>query len=144
MEKIMRLWRKMAFAMLLVPVVASAQYKDLDTAMTDLTRGFGNGDVQAVVEGIGDGEQVMLEFPGLVAKRGFFGRDQAIYLLDELFNKAKPSGFERLRARKVSAEGQYHITARWTIEGGTRELYITLRSSDNDRWSIASVRSASQ
>lgn len=143
----MRLWMKMAFLILFVPLVASAQFKDLDAAMSSLTRGFGSGDVQAVVAGIGDGEQVMLEFPGMVDKRGFFGRDQAVYLLDEVFNKAKPSGFEQLRARKVSAEKQYHITARWTVEPGgqneARELYITLREK-NDRWSIASVRSSSK
>jgi hypothetical protein len=143
MKKIMKLWTKMAFLLLFVPLVASAQFKDLDAAMSNLTRGFGNGDVQAIVAGIGDGEQVMLEFPGMVDKRGFFGRDQAVYLLDELFNKAKPTGFEQLRARKVSAEGQYHITARWGVESGDRELYITLREKD-DRWSIASVRSASK
>lgn len=143
----MRLWTKMAFLILFVPLVASAQFKDLDAAMSNLTRGFGSGDVQAVVAGIGDGEQVMLEFPGMVDKRGFFGRDQAVYLLDEVFNKAKPTGFEQLRARKVSAEGQYHITARWTVEPAgqseVRELYITLREK-NDRWSIASVRSSSK
>ncbi len=139
----MKLWTKMAFLLLFVPLVASAQFKDLDAAMSNLTRGFGSGDVQAIVAGIGDGEQVMLEFPGMVDKRGFFGRDQAVYLLDELFNKAKPTGFEQLKARKVSAEGQYHITARWTVESGDRDLYITLREK-NDRWSIASVRSASK
>ncbi len=140
----MRLWTKMAFLILFVPLVASAQFKDLDAAMSNLTRGFGSGDVQAIVGGIGDGEQVMLEFPGMVDKRGFFGRDQAVYLLDEVFNKAKPTGFEQLRARKVSAEGQYHITARWTVEPGeARELYITLREK-GDRWSIASVRSSSK
>ena len=140
----MRLWTKMAFLILFVPLVASAQFKDLDAAMSNLTRGFGSGDVQAIVGGIGDGEQVMLEFPGMVDKRGFFGRDQVVYLLDEVFNKAKPTGFEQLRARKVSAEGQYHITARWTVEPGeARELYITLREK-GDRWSIASVRSSSK
>jgi hypothetical protein len=147
MNKIMRLWTKMAFLLLLVPVFASAQYKDLDAAMSSLTRGFGSGDVQAVVAGIGEGEQVMLEFPGMVDKRGFFGRDQAVYVLDEVFNKAKPTAFEQRSARKVSAEAQYQITARWTVEpageGEVRELYITLREK-NDRWSVASIRSSSK
>ena len=147
MEKNMRLWTKMAFLLLFVPLVASAQFKDLDAAMSNLTRGFSSGDVQAVVAGVGDGEQVMLEFPGMVDKRGFFGRDQAVYVLDEVFNKAKPSGFEQRSARKVSAEAQYHITARWTVEPGgeaeVRELYITLREK-NDRWSVASIRSSSK
>jgi hypothetical protein len=147
MEKIMRLWTKMAFLLLFVPLVASAQFKDLDAAMSNLTRGFGSGDVQAIVAGIADGEQVMLEFPGMVDKRGFFGRDQAVYVLDEVFNKAKPTEFEQRSARKVSAEGQYHITARWTVEPAgqpeVRELYITLRVK-NDRWSIASIRSSSK
>lgn len=143
----MRLWTKVAFMLLFVPLVASAQFRDLDAAMSNLSRGFGGGDVQAIVAGIGDGEQVMLQFPGLVEQSGFFGRDQAAYLLDGLFNKVDPSGFEQLSARKQSSEGQYHITARWTVKAGgsteNRDLYITLRNK-NDRWSIASVRSASR
>jgi len=59
----------------------------------------------------------------------------------------KPTGFEQMSARKVSAEGQYHITAAWTVQNGgkseARDLYITLRSK-NDRWSVASIRSASK
>jgi hypothetical protein len=48
-------------------------------------------------------------------------------------------------ARKVSAQGQYIVTANWTISRGerteVRELYITLQSRD-DRWSLVSVRSS--
>ncbi|MGZ5476622.1 MAG: DUF4783 domain-containing protein [Thermoanaerobaculia bacterium] len=143
----MRLWTKIALALLFVPLVASAQFKDLDAAMSNLNRGFGGGDVQAIIAGIGDGEQVMLQFPGLIEQSGFFGKDQAAYLLDGLFNKAKPANFEPTSSKKVSAEGQYHITARWTVENGgkteQRDLYITLRNKA-DRWSIASVRSASR
>jgi hypothetical protein len=142
-----RLWTRMALLLAFVPVVASAQFKDLDTAMSNLTRGFGGGDAQAIVAGIADGDQVMLQFPGIIDQTGFFGRDQAAYLLDGLFNKVKPAGFEQLSARKVSAENQYHITAAWTIQSGgkseARDLYITLRNK-NDRWSIVSVRSASK
>ena len=142
-----RLWTRMALAMAFVPVIASAQFKDLDTAMSNLTRGFGGGDAQAIVAGIADGDQVMLQFPGMIEQSGFFGRDQAAYLLDGLFNKVKPTGFEQLSARKVSAEGQYHITAAWTIQRGgkteARDLYVTLRNK-NDRWSIVSVRAASK
>jgi len=145
----MRLWKKMAVALSLVlfPVIASAQFKDLDTAMSNLTRGFGSGDAQAIVAGIGDGDQVMLQFPGLVNQSGFFGRDQAAYLLDGLFSKTRPTSFEQRSARKVSAEGQYHITASWTIQNNgkpeARDLYITLRNK-GDHWSIVSVRSASK
>ena len=141
----MKLWTKVAFVLLFVPLVASAQFKDLDLAMSNLNRGFSGGDVQAIVGGIADGDQVMLQFPGLVDQNGFFGRDQAAYVLDGLFNKVKPTGFEQVSARKVSAEGQYHITAKWAIDAGgrseTRDLYITLRIK-GDRWSVASVRSA--
>ena len=145
----MRLWTKMtmAMALMLFPVIASAQFKDLDTAMSNLTRGFGSGDAQAIVAGIGDGDQVMLQFPGLVTQSGFFGRDQAAYLLDGLFSKTNPTSFEQRSARKVSAEGQYHITASWTIQANgkpeARDLYITLRNK-GDHWSIVSVRSASK
>jgi uncharacterized protein DUF4783 len=138
----MKLWTRIAFVVLIfVPIVASAQFRDLDTAMSNLERGFGGGDVDAIVSGIGASEQVMLQFPGLAEKDGFFGRDQAAYLLDALFNKVKPSGFERVGAKGARAEKQYEITAKWTISGGVRDLVITLRQKDG-RWSIASVRSA--
>ena len=147
-NKTMRLWTKLAFVAMFVPLAASAQFKDLDGALSGLSRGFGGGDVQAIVTGIAEGEQVMLQFPGLVEQSGggFYGRDQAAYLLDGLFNKAQPVNFEQQKARKASAESQYYITARWTVKVGdkteARDLYITLRSK-NDRWSVASVRSAS-
>jgi hypothetical protein len=145
----MRLWKTitLALAMTFIPLIASAQFRDLDTAMSNLTRGFGSGDAQAIVAGIGAGDQVMLQFPGLVDQSGYFGRDQAAYLLDGLFNKVKPTSFEQRSARKVSAEGQYHITASWTVQvnGKTeaRDLYITLKNN-GDHWSVASVRSASK
>jgi len=124
-----------------VPLVASAQFRDLDAAMSNLERGFGSGDVDAIVAGIAADDQVMLQFPSLTDKSGFFGRDQAAYFLDGLFNKVHPGGFERLSARKVSAEGQYHITAKWTIDSGAVNLHIILRQKDN-KWSVVSVRSA--
>jgi hypothetical protein len=144
----MKLWTRIALiAMLAFPVAAMAQFKDLDAAMSNLTRGFGNGDAQAIIAGIADGDQVMLQFPGLVDQSGFFGRDQAAYLLDGLFNKVKPNGFEQQSIRKSSADGQANITASWTVTAGgkteTRDLYITLRNK-SDRWSIVSVRSASK
>ena len=137
----MRLWTRFAVLLLFVPLMASAQFANLDAAVSNLERGFGGGDVQAIVSGIGEGEQVQLQFQGLIEQSGFFGRDQASYLLDGLFNKVRPSGFERVNARKVSAERQYHITAKWTISGGDRDLYVTLREKDG-KWSIVSVRSA--
>src|SRR5438128_564606 len=147
MRNTMKVWTRMAaaFALMFIPVIASAQFKDLDSAMSSLTRGFGSGDSQAIVAGIGDGDQVMLQFPGLVDQSGFFGRDQAAYLLDGLFNKVHPTGFEQQSVRKNSAQAQYNITANWSIQNGgkaeTRDLYITLRQK-GDRWSLASVKSA--
>ena len=143
----MRLWTKAAFLLLLAPVIASAQYKDLDTAVSNLERGFGSGDSQAIVAGVADGDKVMLQFPGLIEDSGFFGRDQVAFLLDGLFNKVRPSSFERTNVRGNSAEKQYQITAEWTIDSGgkreSRDLYVTLQKK-NDRWAIASIRSASK
>lgn len=143
----MNLWTRVACALLLVPFAASAQYKDLDTALANLERGFGSGDPQAVVAGIADGDKVMLQFPGLVSQSGFVGRDQAAYLLDELFNRVDASGFERTSARKDSRQGQYQITATWTIRVGgrqeTRDLYITLQEK-GDRYALISVRAGSK
>jgi hypothetical protein len=143
----MRIWSKIAIILAFVPLIASAQYKDLDAALSNLTRGFGGGDPQAVVSGIGDGDQVILQFGGLIQQSPpySYGRDQSAYLLDGLFSKVHPTGFEQETARKVSAEGQYHITGTWTIQNAgkteNRELYITLQNK-NDRWSILSIRSA--
>lgn len=140
----MRLWSRIAVVLVFVPLVASAQFTDLDAALQNLTRGFGSGDPQAIVAGIAAGDKVMLQFPGLITENGFFGRDQAAYLLDGLFGKVHPSGFEQQSARKFSAEGQYQITAMWTIQVGgkaeTRELYITLKKQ-GDKWAVTSVRS---
>ena len=123
-----------------VPLVASAQFRDLDTAMDSLDRGFGSGDVDAIVSGMTADDQVQLQFPGLADKSGFFGRDQAAYLLDGLFNKVKPTRFEPVSARGQRAEGQHHIKARWVIGEGERDLYITLKQK-GDRWAVVSVRS---
>lgn len=143
----MRLWKRLAVVIAFVPLMASAQFKDLDTAMSNLTRGFGSGDSQAIVAGIGSEDRVNLQFPGLEEKDGFFGRDQAAYLLDGLFNKVKPSGFEQQRTRKNSAQGQYFVDAAWTIQSGgqtqERDLYITLQNK-NDRWVIVSVKTGNK
>ena len=143
----MRLRTKLAFVLLFVPLVASAQYRDLDVAMANLSRGFGSEDVQAIVAGVADGEQIQLQFPGIVEQSGFFGRDQAALMLDAIFNRVEATGFEEVSTRKQTAENQYHITARWTVKvdgrAQTRDLYITLRQKA-DRWSIASVRAASR
>ena len=147
MRQIMKLSRRIAFALILVPLIASAQYKDLDTAMSSLSRGFSTGDTQAIIAGVADGDRVMLQFPGLSPQSGYFGRDQAAYLLDGVFNKVHPGAFEQTSARKNSAEAQYDITASWTIQNGgkaeARDLYITLRNK-NDRWTVVSVRSGSK
>ena len=147
-EKAMKKSILIAMFSMLVPIVASAQYKDLDAATTGVNRGFERGETQPIIAGIGEGDQVMLHFPGLIdAAPDFFGRDQASYLLDELFNKTKPTRFQQSRLRKVSSEGQYYLTAVWTIQPGgkseDREVYVTLRSK-GDRWSIVSIKSASR
>ena len=143
----MRLSMKFAALLLFVPLVASAQFRDLDTAMSNLKRGFSSGDPQAIVAGMASGDKVMLQFPGLIEQSDFFGRDQAAYLLDGLFNHVKPSGFDIKRATKKSAEGQYEIAATWTVQVAgkpqARDLYITLRSN-KDHWSLASVQSGSK
>ena len=145
----MRLRMMLAGTILMfVPLVAQAQFKDLDVAMSNLTRGFGSGDAQAVIAGIGEGDQVRLQFPGLIEQNGnYYGRDQAAYLLDGLFNRVKPSGFDLKRATKKSAEGQYEIAATWTVlvagKPQARDLYITLRNN-KDKWSVASVQSGSK
>ena len=144
----MKLWSKIAVVVAFVPVFAMAQYKDLDTAMANVQRGFGSGDSQAIVSGIAASDQVRLQFPGLIQQSGsnFYGHDQAAYLLDSLFTKVKPSGFEQKSASKVSAENQWHITGDWKIQNAgkpeQRELYITL-GNKNDRWSIVAVSCSS-
>jgi hypothetical protein len=142
----MRRWTTLALATALalgMPVIASAQYRDLDTALSNLVRGFGDGDTQAITAGMsaGDGDKVQLQFPGIIEQSGFFGRDQATYILEQLFAKAKPTGFVQQHVEKVSNEAQYQIVGQWTVAGGARTLYITLRNK-NDKWSIVSLKSA--
>lgn len=143
----MRHWTRIGVILLFMPVLASAQYRDLDAAAAGLERGFSQGESKDIINGIAEGDQVMLQFPGLVDESGFFGRDQAAFFLDGLFKKVKPSAFEKTNTRKVSAEGQYYITAVWTVETAgrseTRDVYITLKTK-NDRWSVVSIRSASK
>jgi hypothetical protein len=137
----MKLATTIALVALFLPTVASAQYRDLDAALSNLERGFGSGDVDAITSGVSDDGQVQLQFPGLSDQSGLFGRDQAAYLLDGLFYQVKPSGFELVSYRGVRAEGQYYITARWHVADGLRDLYITLKRTD-DRWEVVSIRSA--
>ena len=139
-NKIMRLAMKLGFLLLFVPLVASAQFRDLDTAMSNLNKGFGGGDVSSIVSGIGSGEQVNLDFRTLTSQTNtYYGRDQAYLFLQDVFKKAAPSNFEPVSSRKNSAEGLYNITAKWTVNSGTHDLYVTLRANKNDGWSIASV-----
>ena len=137
----------MALALLFAPLVASAQFKDLDQALSSLSRGFGHGDARAIVAGIAENEQVVLRFPDLVTETGPFGRDQAQYLLDGLFKRVKPTGFEEVNSRKDGKEGQQHIVGRWTIMAAgkpqARDLYITLRIN-GDHYSLLSVTSGSK
>ncbi len=136
----------LSFVLLLVPVVAFAGgYGDLDNALTAIGSALEKGDSGPLVAGIGDGDKIELQFPGLAERSGFLGPDQAALVLDDVFRKAKPSAFERNSARKVSAEKQYHIKGSWTISPGgaseEREVYVILQEK-GDRWSIISIRSA--
>ena len=131
-----------------LPLAAMAQgYADLDQAAANLSRGFGSGEARAIVAGLGESDKVQLQFPGLIDETGFFGRDQASYMLEKLFNAVNPSGYATTRARKVSAENQYRIEADWTINrSGKAEvvtLHLTLQSNGN-RWVLLSARSASK
>jgi hypothetical protein len=131
-----------------LPLAAMAQgYADLDQAAANLSRGFGSGEARAIVAGLGESDKVQLQFPGLIDETGFFGRDQASYMLEKLFTAVNPSGYATTRARKVSAENQYRIEADWTINrSGKAEvvtLHVTLQSNGN-RWVLLSARSASK
>lgn len=141
----MRMWERIAIVLLLVPALASAQgYRDLDAALSGVSRGFEQGDAAPILAGVASDEQVKLEFPGLVSQEGIFGRDQASYLLEELFGKTGRGSFEQRSARKISAENQYQITADWTFsrddKSETRQIYITL-GKRGEHWSIVSIRS---
>ena len=139
----MRLWTKFALTTALalsMPVIASAQYRDLDTARSNLVRGFTEGDTQAIIAGMSESDHVQLQFPGLIDQSGFFGRDQATYILEQLFAKAKPTNFVLQHLEKVSTEAQYQFNGPWTVASGVRTLYITLHGK-GDKWSIVSLKS---
>ena len=46
----MKHWTRIAIVLMFVPIVASAQFRDLDAAMSNLERGFGGGNVDAIVD----------------------------------------------------------------------------------------------
>ena len=130
-----------------LPLAALAQgFEDLDQAVANLSRGFGSGEARAVVAGLGE-SQVQLQFPGLIDETGFFGSDQASYMLEKLFQNVKPSGYAKNRDRKVSAQNQYQIVADWTIaRDGKAEvvpLHLTLQKT-GERWLLVSARSVSK
>ncbi|MBI2212661.1 MAG: DUF4783 domain-containing protein [Acidobacteria bacterium] len=136
----------LTFALLLVPAVAFAGgYGDLDNALTAIGSALEKGDSGPLVAGIGDGDKIELQFPGLAERSGFFGPDQAALVLNDVFRKAAPTGFEQNSARKVSAEKQYHIKGSWTINPGgspeDRDVYVILQEK-GARWSIISIRAA--
>lgn len=144
----LKMWKRIAVVMLLVPAVALAQgYGDLDSALSGVSRGFEQASAAPILAGVDSGEQVKLEFPGLVSQSGIFGRDQASYLLDELFGKTGRGSFEQRSVRKISAENQWQITADWTFrhedKSETRQLYITL-GKRGEHYSIVSIRSANR
>ena len=131
-----------------LPLAALAQgFEDLDQAVANLSRGFGSGEARAVVAGLGESDKVQLQFPGLIEETGFFGRDQASYMLEKLFQNVKPSGYAKNRDRKVSAQNQYQIVADWTIaRDGKAEvvpLHLTLQKT-GERWLLVSARSVSK
>lgn len=140
----MRLAAVAIAALTALPALAGG-YGDLDNALNAIARGFERGDSAAIAAGIDDSDKVELQFPGLVESTGFFGPDQAALVLEDLFKRAAPAGFEQTSARKVSAQKQYHITGSWKIQPGgqteTREVYIILQSK-GDTWSIISIRAA--
>jgi hypothetical protein len=131
-----------------LPLAGLAQgFGDLDQAAANLSRGFGGGEARAVVAGLGESDKVQLQFPGLIDETGFFGRDQASYMLEKLFRNASPSGYARKRERSVKAENQFRIEADWTISRDGRTevvpLYLTLQKN-GERWVLVSARSASK
>jgi hypothetical protein len=134
-----------ALGLILLVSAWAAAYSDLDNALNAIARGFETGDSAALAAGIDSSDKIELQFPGLVEGSGFFGPDQAALVLDDLFKRTSPSGFEQTSARKVSAQKQYHITGSWTIapdgKRETREVYIILQDK-GDSWSIISIRAA--
>ncbi len=127
-------------------VAAFAQgYRDLDTASNSIARGFSARDAQRIAAGLGEGDQVMLRFPGLIEQSGFFGRDQATLLLENLFGKVETVSFENVSTKTVRAQNQYHITAKWTVRSGgrteERDVYVTL-AQKGEVWTIVSIQSS--
>ncbi|HEY5611047.1 MAG TPA: hypothetical protein VIL97_07560 [Thermoanaerobaculia bacterium] len=141
----MKRWIGIALALMLVPMLASAEgFKDLDAAMSAISRGFSTGQSRPVVEGVLEGDKVWLHFAGLLDDEAYFGRDQVALLLDKLFSRVESTGFRRVSERKDSAENLWNVRAKWTFKQGEkveeRDLYISLANRDN-RWKIVSIES---
>ncbi|MDT4966703.1 MAG: hypothetical protein QOJ64_1440 [Acidobacteriota bacterium] len=147
-RKLFRVVISTLFLVLLLPVVASAQYTR-DDVFYKLSDGFGHGDVAALVEGMPQGMPVHLEFPELSLSRNVGRNQNATAVLEQVFKgmrpiifRARPDWNEQLDKSRADVtcllRGQWRVTI--DGKGQLRELYIRLRN-DDDEWRILSIRS---
>ena len=136
------------FLVLLLPLVASAQYTR-DDVFEKLRDGFGRGNVASIVEGMPQGMPVRLELPELSLNRNVGRTTNAMAVLEQAFKGIRPIIFvprpgwnEQLEQSRTDVTCILRAQWRLEIEGKSqlRELYIRLRN-DDDEWRILSIRS---
>jgi len=145
----------MLFLVLLLPVVAAAQYTRDDVFEKLVHDGLNHGDVASIVEGMAQNLPVRLDFPDISLSRNVGRRVNATAILEEVFKRIRPKIFvadadwdDKLAKTKESDDVSCTLRGRWriSIDGKSqlRDLYIRLEKIDRsgDVWVLMGLRLA--
>lgn len=106
---------------------------------------WAEGDAEALIESIDPHEKVRLAFENGGPRGGWFNRDQAFYLLSDMFDFSSTDRFEFRRYWNLDSQGRspYAVAKREYRMNGARhedQVYISLRRRD-DTWFVGEIRS---
>jgi hypothetical protein len=121
-----------------VPTGPLAVFAEVERAWTD-------GDVEALVELLDPEEKVRLEFAGGGPRGGWFNRDQAFFLLKDMFAYSSTERFEFRKYWNLDSQGRspYAVAEREILTNGALnedEVYISLRRR-GESWYVGEIRS---
>jgi len=106
---------------------------------------WAEGDVDALVELLDPEEKVSLSFTKGGPRGGYFNRDQAYFLLKDMFEYARTDRFEFEKYWNLDAEGRspYAVAVReFRLNDGVRHedrVYLSLRRR-GDAWWVGEIR----
>ena len=140
---------------LLLPVVAAAQYTRDDVFAKLVQGGLTGGDVASIVEGMPQNLPVRLDFPDISLSRNVGRKVNATAILEEVFKRIRPKIFapdadwdEKLAKTKESDDVSCTLRGRWRVsiddKSQLRDLYIRLEKIDKsgDVWVLTGLRLA--